>query len=174
MSHAQAKLPGGIELEVVTLAATALIPCAVVTVIIQIRIVTGGKIIEGRRSHRDTDTERRLLNGKEDQTSLDIEARTFDLTSVANSHGATITSSIYQCLAILTISLIVHILDTHGQAPIETIIDIAAQVKIIIGYPTTMCTVETIGSGIYRVDFAVVGIEHQCVSIHIVGLTIRP
>ena len=174
MSHAHTEFPRSVELEVITLAATALIPCAVLTVIIQIRIVTSGKIIEGGRCHRNTNAERRSLDGEEDQTCLDIKARTLDLTSVANSHRTAVTVFIHQCLCILTISLIVHVLDTHGQSPIETIAGITAQVNIIIGYPTTMCTVETIGSGVYRIDIAIVGIEHQCVSVHIVGLTIRP
>ena len=68
-------------------------------------------------------TERRLLNRTEDNTSLNVEARTADSALVGNGDVAdSLLRAIHEILLVYRSRTIVYIIHSERQAPIEAIL----------------------------------------------------
>ena len=61
-------------------------------------------------------------------------------------------------------------MDTEGEAPVETIVHVTAQVYVKVVDPTTVRTIEGITISIVIIDLMIIWIEHQHVRIQVVGL----
>ena len=119
MTHAQAELPRGVELELITAAA---IGSERRVRIGNGRRIVGAQLVERRGSHAETDAERRSLNRTEDDTQLHIKTRTCNLTRIGNGDGfvqrdrRSVFHHLGNRLAILAIALVVNIVQANGQA----------------------------------------------------------
>ena len=113
MTQRSTELPRSIELILINLAAGEIFVKTYVCTVDQLRIVGRLQIVPCRRVYIQTDTERRSLNGTEDDTCLDIKTSSFD-TTLISQRGGTDTSVIViqQLLGVFAISLVVYILET--------------------------------------------------------------
>ena len=113
MSQRSTELPRSIELILIDLAVREILVETHVGVVDQLRIVGCLQIVPCRCIHIQTDAERRSLHRTEDDTCLDVEARSVDATLISQCGRAdTSVILIQQLLGVLAVSLVVHILDT--------------------------------------------------------------
>ena len=109
MAEAQAEIPWGIELKLVTLlvsqSAVALVSIWIGILVIYPHTckIIGGQFIERRGSYGEPDAEGRFFNRTEDDTGLDIETRARDLTVVFNHRASQILGIASEILRIIRI-----------------------------------------------------------------------
>ena len=121
--------------------------------ITQLGIVLRGEVVKGRRSNRQTHTERRILDRTDDDTCRHVETGTLNVTIVAIGDHAgindrTIFIQTIQTLCILAIALVVHILQADGDTPVQTVVLTAADAEVEVVDPATMCPIKVVHVGI--------------------------
>ena len=88
------------------------------------------------------------------------------------STGEIINADINQRLAILTVALVVDVLDAHAQSEIPAVVDVAADVEVILTDVALLAARHAVAFGIVVVEVAVVGIRQQDVVIEVVELAV--
>ena len=184
MTQTHIELPRCVVLELINLSDTKRIAVGihfVHCIIIEVGIVLGFQVVEGRRCYRQSDSEGRLLDGTCDDTCCQIEACTLDATIITVGHNTGIAHiliivEISQTLSIFTVTFIVHCVYTNSETPVNTAIGgISAEIEVEVADPTTMGTVEVVHLCIIIVHISthfIVAPHIETVDVQIVELVV--
>ena len=166
MSETHTELPWRVELELVSLCNMPVIIHSDTRSVEQCRVVACFKIIPHRCVNIESHTERRALYRAEDDARFHVEAFSCYLSRVVDSHvtyGSLVL--VHQCLGVHAFAFVVNIVNAEGYSPVETVIDIAADVKVIFTYVAAVATVEHVSVGIVIIRLIVLIVEKQRVVI---------
>ena len=168
MAQAHAELPGGIHLIVVAFAVIHGI-----VAVAHLGVVAGGEIVHGRCGHGESDSERRILHGAHDNTQFHIGSHTGYTALIVDVELVDAFRIGFQLLGIIRVVLIVHIVQAHCQSKKHLVVDVAADVEIILTHIALMGAVEDILRGGIVIKRTVAGCIEQVARVDIVELVAR-
>ena len=161
MAEAESELPRGVEFELVALTAIGRF-----TTIGDACLVVGSQTIERRRRNTQSDTEGRILQWTDDDACRDVGSITGNGTVVADKQFTDASAHVFRIFGTVPV---VHVVVADGETQVDAVIDVAADVEVVLSDVAGMFTLQGVVGGFVVVPIAV-PVTIQVIGIEVIQL----